>query len=144
MEMMPWREGKPRKIEGQTGALYLKQNGGRQAVEVSDESLVPDEYCTVTVTMPSNAWPWLLSLADRAPENHAVCHRESFRVGPRVPSLSAIGGALEKPCGSCGGDGVARPHLQGEKPVCTVCGGSGKAGVPGARLAPRGQHVEVR
>jgi hypothetical protein len=30
------------------------------------------------------------------------------------------------------------------KIICGACGGSGKQGVPGARLADRGSHVELR
>lgn len=140
MEMMPWREGKPRKIEGQRGALYLKANGGKQAVEITDEALVPDEYCTVTVTMPQPLW-------DRI----AATSGEDFigtRVGSRVPSLSAIAAALEKPCPECHGLPLARDSraLTGAQVevTCRACGGTGKAGVPGARLAARGQHVEVQ
>ena len=56
METIPFPAGKPKKLEGRTGALYLKANGGKQAVEVTDESLVPDELCTVTVTMTLTYW----------------------------------------------------------------------------------------
>src|SRR5882757_1557114 len=33
-----------KKLEGQTGQLLLKGNGGKQAVEIHDELLVPDEF----------------------------------------------------------------------------------------------------
>ena len=56
MELIEWKPGKPRKLEGHSGAIYLKGNGGRPGVEVYDESLVPDDLCTVTVTMPMDVW----------------------------------------------------------------------------------------
>jgi len=98
MESMPWAPGKPRKLEGRTGSLMLKANGGKQAVEITDEALVPDEFCTVTVTITARQWK---QMSDTRP--------------PRTPSLSLIAAEIEK----------------GE-------------GVPGARLAPRGEHVECR
>ena len=45
MELIDWKPGKPRKLEGHSGAIYLKGNGGRPGVEVYDDSLVPDELC---------------------------------------------------------------------------------------------------
>jgi hypothetical protein len=135
MESFEWRAGKPRVREGRLAKLYLKANGGKQAVEIHDASLVPDEYQTVTVTMPANAWHWLL----------LVCHRESLKASAPVPSLSLIAAALEKPCIQCGGEGGGMIDGPGSvKIICGACGGSGKQGVPGARLADRGSHVELR
>lgn len=144
METIPFPTGKPRKLEGRTGSLLLKANGGKQAVEISNESMVPDELCTVTVTMSAALW-----------NAAAVFFAEDLvgtKVGPRTPSLSLIGEALAKPCAKCAGlptcrdssDPVLRVAGMQVETKCPECGGSGCAGVPGARLAERGQHVECR
>lgn len=114
METIPFPAGKPKKLEGRTGALYLKANGGKQAVEVTDESLVPDEFCIVTVTMREGLWERALAWLERS---NALLARDLAAAAKvsRTPSLSLIGEQLAK----------------GE-------------GVPGARLAERGQHVEVK
>ncbi len=55
----------------------------------------------------------------------------------RVPNNKAIREALQEECGVCQAFGF--PDVQ-----CSVCGGSGKAGVPGAHLDPRGQHIVIK
>ena len=75
---------------------------------ITDGSLVPDEFCTVTATIPMDLWSEVVLALDGEDLSRV-------RTGPRVPSLSLIGEALER------GDGV-----------------------PGARLENRGQHVEVK
>jgi len=56
LEEMAWRAGKPRKLEGKTGSISLVGNGGRRPVVITDESLIPDEYRTVTVKMNAELW----------------------------------------------------------------------------------------
>ena len=89
METIPFPEGKPKKLEGRTGALYLKANGGKQAVEIHDESLVPDELTQVSVQMSGIAWKELLALAG-AESDYA-----SAKV-TRAPWLSLIAERLAK------------------------------------------------
>ena len=142
MESMQWREGKPRKLEGQTGALYLKANGGKQAVVVTDEAMVPDEYCTVMVKMSCRSWRAVAVAFEDDPRFSAEC-------GPRVPSLSLIAEALGKPCPRCSGKkyvNVPDTWISGqtEDVQCSECGGTGLECVPGCRLEARGQHVEVK
>ena len=149
METIPFPEGKSKKLEGRTGALYLKANGGKQAVEIHDESLVPDELCTVTVTFPSALWNVLVyrvkemipTLPD--PERAKAIFSE-MKVSPRVPSLSLIAERLTGACKICGGSGGVNSHHEEPKAACPECGGSGRQSVPGARFAERGNHVEVR
>ena len=132
METIPFPTGKPRKLEGRTGSLLLKANGGKQAVEISDESMVPDELCTVTVTMSAALW-----------NAAAVFFAEDLvgtKVGPRTPSLSLIGEAIQKPCVAC--NGVGAPWNNSASVPCPECGGSGHQSVPGCRLSPRSNHVE--
>lgn len=135
MESMPWRESaRSKKLEGRTGALLLKADGGKQAVEITDEALIPDEFKRVTVTLSRSAW---LSMVKEGV--YAVS--ESF-------NLSAINDALAKPCSQCEGVSDVVDSVTGEKyrvaSTCSACGGTGKNGVPGARLVPRGNHVECK
>ena len=142
METIPFPDKKPKKLEGRTGALLLKGNGGKQAVEVSNEALVPDELCTVTVTMPADTWA--LRIAGEFP---GIGSWPNLKIGPRTPSLSLIGEALQRKCEACEGRGhprdpVFEEHISPD--TCGERGGSGHASVPGARLAERGSHVEVK
>ena len=107
----------------------------RQPVIITDATLVPDEFCEVTVTLSQRDWKWLQQLAiDDCPEHED--EPITTRVGPRTPRLELIRAALEKPCIECGG---TNPPEQ-----CRACGGTGLAGVPGAYLEARGVHVECR
>ena len=159
METIPFPENKPKKLEGRTGALYLKANGGKQAVEIHDESLVPDELCTVTVTMPQLLWNAAAIFFDE--------DLVGTKVGPRVPSLSLIAERLAAVCPKCRGEKVVCSFCHGFDDYCAdvqtcevcigtrkatelysepcpECGGSGRQSVPGARFAERGNHVEVK
>ena len=126
MESIPFPAGKPKKLEGRTGALYLKANGGKQAVEVTDESLVPDELCTVTVTMPMDVWKNLCGSAAPALKLLEAAAPQ-LKLSPRVPSLSLILSRLSDACPKCNGacshsgDGT-QGHIQ---VMCPECGGSG-------------------
>ncbi len=133
MSGMEWKPGKPRKIEGVRHTLSLVGNGGKQPVVISDESLVPDEFCKATIELSMIAWKELLALAG------AEADYGSARI-TRVPWISLIAAELEKPCGMCDGKGE---YSDPEPGRCEVCGGSGRRGVPGARLAERGESVRV-
>jgi hypothetical protein len=145
MELIDWKPGKPRKLEGRSGYLLLKANGGRPAVEVTDEGLVPDELCTVTVMMRPSHWKDIKPMINQGP-------LASMTIGPRVPSLSLIAEALSQPCVECAGAGEKCCNPDHTRPTdctercrtCNYCGGSGKNSVPGARLKPQGAHVEVK
>jgi hypothetical protein len=149
METIPFPDKKPKKLEGRTGALYLKANGGKQAVEVTDEALVPDELCTVTVTMRGDRWRALEETA-REIAGMSNIRWESLEIrSVSSPSLSLIGEALQKPCGKCAGARtVEATNAQGQRILgredCPECGGSGRQSVPGARLAERSSHVECK
>jgi len=115
-----------RKLEGSTSSLILKGNGGLEPLEVYDEALVPDEYCTATITMSMNDWNALFDAA-----GSPVLVGSSVQ---RSVNNAAVRKALAKNCWLCEGKG-------GD---CNACGGSGKQGVPGARLQERGSHLEIR
>jgi hypothetical protein len=134
MQMRPWPEGKPRKLEGQTGSIAIRGNGGKEPVIITDEEMLPDEYCTVTATFRADQWRNLcMFLGTAPPPDLADITASNVK---RAPSLSLIGAALKGPCPECGGTNPPTP--------CPQCGGSGYAGVPGAALGPRGEHVTCR
>ncbi len=115
-----------KKLEGRTGSLSLRNNGGKQAVLIADPALVPEEFQDITVTMPVSAWAELCALKPST----ILITRESMP----VPRLERIREALESRCSTCGGADTD----------CRNCGGSGYNGVPGCVLEPRGVHAECR
>lgn len=141
METIPFPAGKPRKLEGRTGALLLKSNGGRPAVEISDESLIPDEFCVKTITLTPLVWQEILNAVCDSPQANRVWPlvRDGAKESARAPSLSLIAEQLSRNCEHCDG----APAV-GTKDECQWCGGTGKQSVPGARFAPAGSHVECK
>ena len=117
---------------------------------------MPDDLCTVTVTMPYRMAKPLLELAVDVTMGNAdmMADVKAAQVGARVPSLSMISTQLSAVCSQCGGRGsVAVSLMAGDGPdqppffktfKCGACGGSGCGVVPGARLLPLGQHVECK
>jgi len=143
-----WKPKESRKFESARGSLSLRGNGGAQPVEITDEALVPDEYCRVSVTMTALQWA---EIVDYIPPV-AMPHDPPLKVGPREVSKSAIAEALAKKCEHCDGNGVVEAwgeldedaeYRPAENP-CSACGGSGTQGVPGARLLPRGQSLQIK
>jgi len=94
-----------KKLEGRTGYLLLKANGGKQALTIATPGLVPEEYVLYRGWMSARAYAAI-------PEQ--IRGREDF-IFEREPRQEMIRGSLEK----------------GEH-------------IPGARLEPRGEHVEIR
>ena len=58
-----------------------------------------------------------------------------------VPSSTLLREALRMRCPTCG---PMDNHGEAPGGVCPACQGSGTQQVPGARLLPRGEHIEVR
>ena len=144
MELIEWKPGKPRKLEGHSGAIYLKGNGGRPAVEVYDESLLPEEFKRITVTMSLDLWMQYGTAAFSGLE---------VEIKPWPPSLSMISARLSEACKGRGCDQgkILNPEQDLNAPIdentvinCPECGGSGKASVPGARFKDPGSHVECK
>ncbi len=84
MESMPWVPGKSKMLEGRTGKLYLKGNGGCQAVHITDETLVPDEFMSITTTMSMQQWNLLVACAGVVQTSNTTIR----------PALALIGEAL--------------------------------------------------
>lgn len=77
-----------KKLEGTTGSLAIRGNGGKQCLTITDPSMVPDELCDVTVTMPWDTWQVLI-------EWTGVELKNDVRIGPRAPRNEAIRAELE-------------------------------------------------
>jgi Siphovirus Gp157 len=122
-----------KRLEGKTGYLLLKGDGGKQAVTITDESLVPEQFMMVSLTYSLKQWA---EMGIRPDPKH-----------PRVPVLSLIAEALNQPCPDCAGKGGPvdlTAYGGGDNEPCPTCDGTGKQSVPGARLQDRGQHVEIK
>jgi hypothetical protein len=122
--------GERKKIEGRTGAIILKGDGGRQAINISDPLMIPEEYCDYVGAIPGVLWREIVA------QFEAVASVKLMR----TPRAALIYEALQAKCEACGGDGKAPFSPE----ACQACGGTGKAGVPGAQLKPRGAHIEVK
>lgn len=125
MSKLPKPARGSRKIEGSVSTLMLKGNGGPAPLDVYDATLVPDEYCTFTLALTGAGFEKLTQLVDRD---------DFVFAADRAVDNTAVRKALEAPCWLCDGKG-------GD---CSSCGGSGKQGVPGARLLERGAHLEIK
>lgn len=127
------------KVEGRTGYFALKTAGGKQAVVAPnggpvDPNMIPDEFCVLEGSISAVVWRALCEA------NHvSLVGGAQLR---RVPRLSLIEAELQKPCEKC--KGVGAPWNNSSSVLCESCGGSGKRGVPGCRLAPRGVRLEVK
>ncbi len=126
-------EFKTKRLDGNTGSLLLKGNGGKQPVTIANPELVPDEFCVYEGVIPAHLWKELAT-------------RRSFN-GVRMvrtPRKSLIEAELQKPCETCLGVGSIPRDRPETIATCETCGGSGKRGVPGCTLEPRGVHLEVK
>jgi len=121
-----------KRLEGKTGELAVKTNGGLQGLDITEPTLVPDEMCVYSGSVTHDE----LRELSRAAE-HNGCHSNlilKLNRFNRVPDNSAIRAALKSPCWLCAG----------KDEDCDQCGGTGLSTVPGARLRERGQHLEVK
>ena len=118
-----------KRLEGNTGALVAKKNGGVAPIEITDEMLVPDEFCVAQVEMPWVIW-------DCADKVTVGIMPEHVKV-KRVVSNTAIRKSIDLTCWACNG-------ICSEENPCSLCGNSGLAGVPGARLLERGSSLQVK
>ncbi len=94
-----------KKLEGNTGSLAIKGNGGKLPLSIVSETLVPDDFCDVTITMTVPAWRALVTRANveavqgakvtRAISNDRI--RAALEAGEGVPGarLGERGSHLE-------------------------------------------------
>jgi hypothetical protein len=135
-----WKPKQTKKLESARGSLTLSGNGGVEPVEITDETMLPDEVCKYSVTLPAFIWK---AICQTEWENPAITVYLQKMTPQRLPSLTAVREVLEKPCAACSGVGEIMVVRLDAKKICEACGGSGKAGVPGARLNPRGNHLRI-
>jgi len=91
-----------KKLEGNTGTLQVKGNGGVQPLQVNNESLVPEEYCDYVGRISGRMWRTVLKICaavsapdvskddvdlQRVPNNKRV--REALASGP-VPGAQLL------------------------------------------------------
>ncbi len=121
-------------LEGSTaGKLVLKGNGGKQALEITDASLIPEELCDWQGKIQGGVMYHIREVLAAYP----ITLETIFRYMERVPHNERIRAALEAKCSACNGydpDGL---------PLCSQCDGDCKGRVPGARLLERGSHVSI-
>lgn len=140
-----WKPKQTRKFESARGFFRLHGNGGHQPVEITDEAMVPDEYCRVTVTMTADLWRAIAEHVYEC-EHTGEFHGAFFKIMPkREVSKSAVAEALAQPCPKCGHTAhVGASWNNSAATPCEECGGSGTQGVPGTRLLPRGESVVIK
>ena len=124
-----------RKLEGRTGRLRVQANGGKQALTITDRSLIPAEYEDVVVRMPARIW------VRHSPPEFSTAAKTVEVATDRIRKT------LETPCAVCDGRAVvdAGQDADGQPVVkgCDACAGTGRMLVPGARLEPRGEQLRV-
>lgn len=131
-----------KRLDGATGSLILKGNGGRPAVTITDASLIPEDYVQYTGTISGEAWESLQSRIVSAENWERWAGRQDVQMD-RIPHKGRIGAALSGVCPRCDG----HPDLLSvdEFPAgCPLCDNDGLVHVPGARLEPRGNHIEIK
>jgi hypothetical protein len=114
------------KLEGTRHTVRVQTNGGKQPVEIYDESLIDDWLCTAKIEMSWVAWLELLALA--GVEKDYASH-----TAERIVRSSAVADEMSRPCRACNGKGEE----------CASCNGTGKRSAPGARWMERGSHVVI-
>lgn len=148
-----------RRLEGRVNTLLLKVNGGRQPVEIQgwdkeyecwfdNPGLLPKEFYEIVIHISLENFQRICNCVDEigspALRQALADARNSGLQESTIgkPRLSAIYAALQKPCPAC--KSLPIQHYGVGDAECPMCGGSGLAGVPGARLLDRGEHVEVK
>lgn len=144
LELLPEPTGKIKSkvLTGADGSrLILKTNGGLLALQVDgwdaeqerwlvEETVLPAEFETAMVRMPLDIYAHLIRgilPAEFIDDVVLLSH---------APDKTRIRAALAEDCDHCVEFGPSGD--------CPICAGEIKRIVPGARLLPRGAHVEVK
>lgn len=133
MRSFEWAS-KSKRLDGSTGSITLKQNGGVQPVEITDPGMIPPEFMLVTLRIRGHQ---LAAITETLADHDMQFTAEIVK---SEPMMTAIRGELTSACAECDGTGV----ISEREIQCFACGGSGHRGVPGATLRERGWHVEVK
>lgn len=126
-----------KRVDGESGYLLVKANGGVAPLLVTDPDLVPSEYVRLEGWVNEADWKTMIEATRRRLMSPDWRPHMDMK---RAPDNAAIRAALGEPCPVCKGEA----HDENGTPVCGSCGGSGKNAVPGARLGDRGTHLEIR
>lgn len=144
-----------KKLSGRTGEFRVQANP--PAVEITREDLVTDWFWNTTVRLPTPLWDGIYrfmmefdnlieKLAPGLSQDWARWMAEPGNVS-KVADKALIAAALKTPCSACGGHGEIEVAEDGSNQGvngrgCRECNGTGKATVPGARLA-QGKHLRI-
>lgn len=128
LEMLPEPKRGVRRLEGDVASIALYGNGGLPPLDLYEESLLPAEYYTFKIELSYANYLQALEVL-RIPQ---VIHAE------RIVNEKLIRQHLALPCSACEGGKFSKPDAP-----CSACGGDGMAHIPGARLAPRGNHIRI-
>lgn len=120
-----------KRVDGESGYLLVKANGGVAPLLVTDPDLVPSEYVRLEGWVNEADWETMIEATRRRLMSPDWRPHMDMK---RSPDNAAIRKALGEPCPNCKGAGEG----------CAACGGSGLNAVPGARLGERGTHLECR
>lgn len=126
------------KLKTPLNTISVRGNGGKLALTISHPELVPDEFCHVAVAMPWKLWCKLQH--EIGDSGWATDYADKLK-WERIPKAEAIRAEIEKLCPFC--DGECSTDIECTEP-CPQCHGTGKSTVEGAKLEPRGEHLEVR
>jgi len=137
-----------KRLNGTAGRYLLRKgNGGLFPLQVdgwdgeswTDQAApLPEELRMIQVTMPLDLYEHLKAHFGENMEHFSGHFGGGITVGAITPNGAAIRAALAEPCYKCNGTG-GTPDVR-----CAACDGDGKARVPGARLLPRGEHLEAK
>lgn len=134
MEKRGWKH-----LKTALNTIAIKKNGGIEPLVISQPELIPDELCTWRGELSDGLYKLIIETLRYYGKWVIPDLADLHAKFTRVPSPALVREALIQPCATCDGSGIFDVEFQ-----CQDCGGTGRASVPGAHLAERGAHVEVR
>ena len=127
-----------KRVEGRSGVLRIQANGGKQPMNITNESLIPETYRLYKIHLNAGEWLAIQKLILDRPNGERTLREIMTRV-TSVVDEQKVRHELESKCEQCGGAGrlISTPAQN----VCAECDGSGRKRVPGAELESRGEHL---
>ncbi len=131
-----------KRLEGQSGVLRVQKAGGLQALNITNEALIPEAFRIHTIVLKSFEWLALCRVLRSSQEPAIAGLIECAQAAKVSNDTEAIRKAMETPCCMCEGTGH---FLQADGPdlECQECRGTGRQLVPGAELAERKSTLRV-